>query len=102
MKLSDKTIKILIILLIGSAFIFNMQKNVFSKTKIDSKKINFLKTECLKQNNGEWLEKYNECENMPQKTCEKLGGVYNECASPCRHMKVDACITLCQPVCSFK
>jgi len=98
MKFSNKTIKIIIIFLICTAFIFNIQKIAFSKT---NKKINTAKTACINLNTR-WLEKYNECEGMPEDTCKKLGGVYNDCSSPCRHMKSEACIDMCLPVCSFK
>lgn len=102
MKFFNKKIKILIIILsIFLTFTFNLKKNAFSETNNDFKKFIFLKTECLKENNGRWIEKYKECEDISPTICKKLGGVYNECASPCRHMKVDACIAVCQPVCSF-
>lgn len=58
--------------------------------------------ECLKSSGGVWREDYKECEFMSLPTCEKLGGRYEGCASPCRHQPNQACISMCVPVCNFK
>lgn len=46
--------------------------------------------------------KYMECENIDQKTCESAGGTFSECESACRHdPDARVCIKVCVPVCSF-
>lgn len=55
---------------------------------------------------GTWLEEFSECENFQSTTrasvCSEAGGVYSECASPCRHMPPDAlCTGVCHQVCAF-
>ena len=57
---------------------------------------------CLSQLNGRWLQKHNECEFVDQKSCENTGGIYNDCASACRHASGNVmCIQACIPVCSY-
>ena len=51
---------------------------------------------------GKWLQEYNECEGLNQKSCEELGGSFEECASACRHdPKAELCIAVCVNVCKF-
>lgn len=57
--------------------------------------------ECVARQ-GKWSSQYNECEISVKKWCEEKGGVFNECASACRHdPNAQACILLCVPVCQF-
>lgn len=58
-------------------------------------------------NSGTWDSQYQECTNLPssdaQSLCTQAGGVYNECASPCRHnTDLDiGCAAVCVPVCTY-
>lgn len=53
--------------------------------------------------NGEWLDQYQECMYVSKNWCDKQGGVYNECASACRHdPKAQVCTMQCVPVCQLK
>jgi|GEM_PF-981424 len=56
-----------------------------------------------RDNGGQWLAKYNECEYISQDQCETNGGTYNACESACRHDQSSnsACIKVCVGVCSF-
>jgi hypothetical protein len=65
---------------------------------------------CDKIPGAKWLPAYSECELLgvanPQQyagQCVKLGGVYDDCASACRHtvQKDMACIDVCVPLCAF-
>ena len=48
-----------------------------------------------------WLEKEKECERVSEAYCQKLGGIFEECASACRHdTQANECIEICVPVCS--
>ncbi|MDD4358464.1 MAG: hypothetical protein PHY30_01455 [Candidatus Pacebacteria bacterium] len=50
-----------------------------------------------------WIENYNECEGVKRDWCKERSGVFDECASACRHNpKSEMCITLCVPVCKLK
>jgi len=52
--------------------------------------------------NGKWLADYNECEGMEKSVCEEKGGIFEECASPCRHEpEKTVCIQTCVTVCKF-
>ncbi len=54
-------------------------------------------------NNGIWSEEFLECENVSKDWCERNGGQFEDCASPCRHDKAaTACILMCVPVCQFQ
>ncbi len=52
---------------------------------------------------GQWLDQYQECENIKDQDCTQiLGGTYDSCASACRHQpSTRACIQVCVPVCSL-
>ncbi len=57
-------------------------------------------------NDGNWVADHNECEFIPQDTCEHAGGEFHECGSACRHQtaedaKVRACTLQCVHVCKF-
>jgi len=53
-------------------------------------------------NNGIWLDDYNECEDISQKTCNELGGNFNQCASACRNNETpEMCTKQCVAVCEF-
>ncbi len=59
------------------------------------------------QNGGKFLyelnerNKYMECENISELACQQAGGIFEECASACRHTGGDMCIQVCVPVCRF-
>ena len=56
---------------------------------------------CL-ENDGTWINKYNECEYIPENVCTNANGVYNECESACRHEPEEtACTKQCVTVCEF-
>jgi hypothetical protein len=83
---------------------------VISLTTVSSKESSFSSShyetvikECQKFH-AFWNNKYKECEGLTKENCLSLGGSFNECASPCRHIKNknNGCITVCVPVCSFK
>jgi hypothetical protein len=54
---------------------------------------------------GTWSKKYRECENVTLRECVKIGGIFNFCASPCRHYKeeniAEKCSLECIKVCEF-
>lgn len=55
-----------------------------------------------KSNGGVWNEQYKECGGVKKEVCEKIGGVFINCASPCRHdPNANLCIQMCEEVCSF-
>lgn len=63
--------------------------------------------QCI-SNEGKWLSEYKECEwsvglvEVLQNICQKMNGVFNSCASPCRHNSSNgSCIASCDFVCSF-
>lgn len=61
-----------------------------------------LQRECL-NNNGKWIDEFNECEFISKDKCEFLGGTFNECGSACRNNpEVEMCTMQCIPYCSFK
>ena len=54
------------------------------------------------ENNGTWLSEHNECEGINQIQCEQMGGMFDECASACRHNpEAVYCIQICVPVCTL-
>lgn len=58
---------------------------------------------CIKEG-ADWLTQFNECESptLTESYCQKLGGKFSGCESPCRHNpKSDICQTLCMAVCKF-
>lgn len=58
--------------------------------------------ECV-NNSGKWIKEYNECEYIKKDWCKERGGVFDECASACRHNKESQmCIMVCVPVCRLK
>jgi hypothetical protein len=56
---------------------------------------------------GKWLEAYRECEAMSQDVpmkdfCQKNGGRFNGCSSPCRHQSEGRlCMAVCVQVCKM-
>lgn len=61
------------------------------------------RTICAQQGR-KWLDEYQECEGMTQKTCEQSGGSYDSCTSACRHdpqYPNVPCIKICIAVCRF-
>jgi hypothetical protein len=58
--------------------------------------------ESCRDNNGNWLAQYNECENDNRDWCVKAGGVFKKCESACRHdPQAQICTMNCVPVCRF-
>jgi hypothetical protein len=52
---------------------------------------------------GKYLDEFDECEGISQEQCAELGGVFNECASACRHdPNARFCTMQCVQVCSFR
>jgi hypothetical protein len=65
-------------------------------------------SQACKENGGTWIEDNQECEVMDstkglsQDRCEQLGGVFDECASPCRHdPSAEVCIQSCVQLCKL-
>jgi endonuclease/exonuclease/phosphatase family metal-dependent hydrolase len=55
-----------------------------------------------RKNNGNWLEKYHECESVDRQWCESSGGRFDGCGSACRHESAPGpCTMQCVPVCKF-
>jgi hypothetical protein len=53
-------------------------------------------------NGGVWLSQYSECENLDELSCKNNSGVYNRCASKCRHdSSAEICTQMCVAVCTF-
>ena len=52
---------------------------------------------------GNWLEEFQECEDVTKDWCDQSSGEFNECAASCRHHSGDniMCTLQCIPVCSF-
>ncbi len=67
-----------------------------------------LQNEC-ESNNAIWQADYHECDDGGISSawdmkdwCDKNGGAYNNCASPCRHFEnKGACIQVCYRMCSY-
>ncbi len=58
--------------------------------------------ESCAENQGTWLEKYQECEFASQQWCQAAGGHFDECGSACRHASEPGpCTMQCVPVCKF-
>lgn len=56
---------------------------------------------CL-DNGGDWLADFDECEGLSESVCVSAGGVFEQCASACRHQtQAQICTLQCVPVCSF-
>lgn len=70
------------------------------KITYHNEEINFQNV-CI-ENNGNWISQYSECEGIVKQTCEINNGVFNSCASPCRHQPdTVGCIQLCVSLCQF-
>jgi len=56
------------------------------------------------ENGGKWDAQYSECENISPNICEENGGIFQECASACRHNtdKNAPCTMQCVLVCGFE
>lgn len=52
---------------------------------------------------GKWIVEFNECEGLRYTQCEELGGIFDDCASACRHNPDPqaVCIQMCIPLCTF-
>ena len=72
------------------------------KEKIeDVSDTNSFEEKCLNEG-GDWLSEHNECEHVNKDFCEKTEGIYDSCASACRHDEdADMCIQVCVPVCGY-
>ena len=58
---------------------------------------------CIEEG-ADWLAEFNECEGptLTESFCQKQGGKFFECESPCRNnSKSDMCIQVCTVVCKF-
>jgi hypothetical protein len=79
-------------------------KDIFSTFKITDTKSNANENKlACDENNGIWLNEYDECEGITPETCKELGGIYNDCASPCRNNpETELCMQVCVSVCIFK
>lgn len=54
-------------------------------------------------NSGKWVKDYNECEFIGRNWCDERQGIFEECASACRHNpKSEMCIMVCVPVCRLR
>ena len=54
------------------------------------------------ENNGRWLENFNECESVSEQWCHSAGGQFVECGSACRHESGPVpCTMQCVRVCTF-
>lgn len=54
-------------------------------------------------NKGTWLPEFNECEHIQPEICKSMGGIFDECASVCRHQQGERVCTLqCVGVCTVK
>ncbi len=52
---------------------------------------------------GKWLDDSKECENISEKDCTSLDGIFSECESACRNdPKAEVCTMQCVIVCKFK
>jgi len=59
--------------------------------------------ELCEQLGGTWIDHANECEYIGEQECEALGGIFDGCASACRHdPDAEICIAVCVPVCYFE
>lgn len=60
-----------------------------------------LEQACLAEG-GIFIAGHNECEDISEDACTELGGVYDSCASACRHEPAETiCTAQCVLVCSF-
>ncbi len=53
---------------------------------------------------GTFIAEYDECEGIDDVSCTELGGMFNECASACRHEEPGAdrvCTMQCVQVCTL-
>lgn len=58
--------------------------------------------ELCTMDNGEWDEEHQECLGVNEESCQAMGGMFNECASACRHNpEAQMCTMQCVVVCSF-
>ncbi|MFO7710664.1 MAG: DUF333 domain-containing protein [Candidatus Woesearchaeota archaeon] len=58
--------------------------------------------ELCRENDGKWLDEYQECEGIPESACTANGGSFDGCASACRNdPDAEFCTMQCVPVCSW-
>jgi hypothetical protein len=48
---------------------------------------------------GQWNQEFEECTKISEDECERIGGNYDGCASPCRHTDAESCFAKCDSVC---
>ncbi len=58
----------------------------------------FIKCE---EENGIWIDKYFECEQIQEEFCIIIGWKYNKCSWACRHNNTNLCLFECRSVCSL-
>ena len=62
-------------------------------------KVGSAQSQCTERG-GTYSIIHNECEDISREACFDLGGVWNGCASPCRHSPdAEICIESCDVVC---
>lgn len=61
------------------------------------------KTKC-NELGGDFIDNFNECENITEDDCKKLNGDFDVCASSCRNIQDPSisCIQVCVQVCKMK
>ncbi|MFA5131942.1 MAG: hypothetical protein WC444_01290 [Candidatus Paceibacterota bacterium] len=51
---------------------------------------------------GTWSETYKECTGISEVSCKEIKGVFNECASACRHdPEAKVCVMMCAIICQL-
>lgn len=92
--------KIFSILFIIFAVIFFAYGLLFFYSQTGEEDTQKLKDSCLLEE-GKWLDAYSECEYINKDWCDSISGVFEECASACRHNpEAEICTMQCVPVCS--
>jgi hypothetical protein len=57
---------------------------------------------CIREG-GSWDPQYEECVGVRPAQCEAIGGIFNECASACRHNpEAEICTLQCVQVCHLR
>ena len=89
----------------GETFMLENEKNMIVKfaTNKNSEEENPVGYAFLCKNvGGKWIAEHQECEGMSRENCDNFDGLFDACASPCRHdSSAQMCIQSCVLVCSF-
>lgn len=80
----------------------NNQSEPSSSSNINTNElIEQLELLCI-ENDGTWVEGFNECEFISQEVCEFSGGEFIECGSACRNdPNTEMCTMQCVPYCEY-